>query len=528
MAFIGKNVIENLTTAMYENLLVVYREYVQNAADSIDKAVNQGLIDKKRAEIYIDIDKNKGTVSIEDNGVGIGAAKFKSIMSSIADSPKDPAESKGFRGIGRLGGISVCRELRFSCSAAGENVKSTVAWNAQKVREILADPEQNPDASTLVDSVTDYDTQPCDNKLHFFKVEMIGVEKSAAELLDVDEVKRYLCSVAPLPYDVAFIYKTKIYKFAKENRFAIDEYNVFVNNESLHKKYKTKLYEDKNGHKAAYDEIIDVKFEIFKSANGETLGWMWYGISRFEKQIPAINEMRGIRLRKGNIQIGNEQTFLDHGFYKETRGYLYLVGEVFAVAPDLRPNARRDYFNINDCCREFERSLSELFYNRFYKIYQYANQYKRACQKKQEFAEAEQKYNEKLISGFDSPEDKELLEAQLDKLKKDAKEADKTIETRESKESSDDVLSKVYKAIKKTYNVPKSKSSVDFNPNNDDALDDEKNPYKNKVKYKSQNLTQYSKKEQKLIGKIYGIIRGVLPHDMADAVINKIQEELSK
>lgn len=95
MTFIGKNVIENLTTAMYENLLVVYREYVQNAADSIDKAVNQGLIDKKRAEIYIDIDKNKGTVSIEDNGVGIGAAKFKSIMSSIADSPKDPAESKG-------------------------------------------------------------------------------------------------------------------------------------------------------------------------------------------------------------------------------------------------------------------------------------------------------------------------------------------------------------------------------------------------------------------------------------------------
>ena len=57
---------------------------------------------------------------------------------------------------------------------------------------------------------------------------------------------------------------------------------------------------------------------------------------------------------------------------------------------------------------------------------------------------------------------------------------------------------------------------------------EEKNPYKKKVKYKSQNLSQYSKKEQKLIGKIYGIIRAILPHDMADVVINKIQEELSK
>ena len=69
---------------------------------------------------------------------------------------------------------------------------------------------------------------------------------------------------------------------------------------------------------------------------------MWYGINRFEKQIPALNEMRGIRLRKGNIQIGNEQTFLEHNFYKEPREYLYLLGEVFAVHNELRPNARRE------------------------------------------------------------------------------------------------------------------------------------------------------------------------------------------
>ena len=147
MAFIGKNVIENLTTAMYENLLIVYREYIQNAADSIDKAVNQGLIDRNHAEIYVDIDKNKRYISIEDNGAGISASSFKKIMSSIADSPKDSAENKGFRGIGRLGGISTCRELRFSCSAVNENVQSTVVWNAQKVREILNDNTQNPEAA---------------------------------------------------------------------------------------------------------------------------------------------------------------------------------------------------------------------------------------------------------------------------------------------------------------------------------------------------------------------------------------------
>ena len=206
MAFIGKNIIENLTTAMYENLLIIYREYIQNSADSIDKAIKMGIIDKNTAEIYVDIDLNKRNISIMDNGIGIVSADFKRIMSSIADSTKDSAENKGFRGIGRLGGISTCRELRFSCSAIGECVQSVVIWDAQKVREILVDDTQTPDAATLVDSVTTYETLPCDKEEHFFKVELIDIEQSSSELLDEAEVKHYLRSVAPLPYLNSFIF----------------------------------------------------------------------------------------------------------------------------------------------------------------------------------------------------------------------------------------------------------------------------------------------------------------------------------
>ena len=51
MAEIGKNVIENLTTAMYENAYTVYREYIQNSADSIDKAIAAGIVNEKDAII---------------------------------------------------------------------------------------------------------------------------------------------------------------------------------------------------------------------------------------------------------------------------------------------------------------------------------------------------------------------------------------------------------------------------------------------------------------------------------------------
>lgn len=54
-------------------------------------------------------------------------------MSRIADSEKDRSEEKGFRGIGRLGGISSCETLRFSCSAPGEKTISVCTWDAKEV-----------------------------------------------------------------------------------------------------------------------------------------------------------------------------------------------------------------------------------------------------------------------------------------------------------------------------------------------------------------------------------------------------------
>ena len=40
---IGKDVIESLTLGMYEDCRFIYREYIQNAADAVDKASVPGL-----------------------------------------------------------------------------------------------------------------------------------------------------------------------------------------------------------------------------------------------------------------------------------------------------------------------------------------------------------------------------------------------------------------------------------------------------------------------------------------------------
>ena len=73
----GANILENLTTGMYQDSKVIYREYIQNACDQIDKAYNIGLLKPNEGRIDIWLDAEKRTVSIEDNATGIGAADFE-------------------------------------------------------------------------------------------------------------------------------------------------------------------------------------------------------------------------------------------------------------------------------------------------------------------------------------------------------------------------------------------------------------------------------------------------------------------
>lgn len=522
MAIIGKNVIENLTTAMYEDLKIIYREYIQNSADSIDKAISLGVIDEDEAKIDIEIDAEKNIIRIIDNGIGIKKDSFKRVMSSIAASDKDLNNNKGFRGIGRLGGISSCKILKFITTSKGENVKSTCVWNAEKVKDILIDKNQNPTADNLVDSVTEYYIDDCNKDDHYFMVELIGIDESSRELLDEKNVKEYLKFVAPIPYDKSFMFSSKIMEFAEKHGFRIDTYNVFVNGDRLFKPYTNKLYEPHNFSKKGYDEIVDIKFHIFEDNDKNILAWMWYGICKFEKQIPQINSMRGIRLRKSNIQIGNENTFTSHNFYKEPRGALYFIGEVFAVNSHLIPNARRDYFNLNDVCRDFEDKLKALFYDRFYQIYHYANEYKKILQVQIEAKDLQKKFKEKENTGFIDAEDKKKAENKIIEMEEKVKKAIKKQELRDTKEKDDDVLSRVYDALKKTYNTKVEDENINL------TLEKNIGKTNEKTKFITQSLSQYNKREQKLISKIYMIINKILPKDTADLVISKIQEDLQK
>lgn len=181
MAILGKNIIENLTVGMYEDNRFIFREYIQNSADQIDKAMKEGVIDKNEAYIDIDIDVIERNIKIYDNATGIKKNHFKSTLSDIANSTKDRNTDKGFRGIGRLGGLAYCDKLIFKSSYKGENIESIMIWDAKLCKSIIEDPNEKCTAEDLINRVITFEEEKCDEDKHFFEVDMININEESNE-----------------------------------------------------------------------------------------------------------------------------------------------------------------------------------------------------------------------------------------------------------------------------------------------------------------------------------------------------------
>jgi molecular chaperone HtpG len=361
------NVLESLTTGMYHDSKVIYREYIQNACDSIDIAVNNGILKSLKdgvIEIWIDISNR--TITIEDNGAGLAVSGFTEMLTTIGGSHKQFDVNKGFRGMGRLCGLGYCTTLTFKSSAKGEDIESILECDAATMRKMINDHNahiKDYTAIEVLETTTNITSQPIDNvDSHYFKVELKGISLSNKDLLDKNQVIDYLTFVAPVPYRNTFTPRQSIYSEARKLGVTIDEYNIQFEGEPIYKDYKPTVATSKGE-----DTITNVEFFAFRDDNSKLVAWLWFGITKFQAVLKKECKERGIRLRKENIQIGDEDAL--QKLFKEDRGQHYFVGEVFAVDKGLIPNSQRSYFNENDARTDFERLLKQYFNVTLSKIY---------------------------------------------------------------------------------------------------------------------------------------------------------------
>lgn len=516
MATVGKNILDNLTTGMYADSKVIYREYIQNACDQIDIANAQKIIDADEGLVDIFIDAPKRYISIKDNATGVKKSAFIDDLGNIADSNKKIGENKGFRGIGRLCGLAYCKTLKFTTSFIGEDVSSTMICNAQKMRAMLFE-EKKYTLDEIWDTIVSFETYPAKEDEHYFEVELIDINKENTDLLDAKKVKDYLSFVAPLPYKNAFILRHQIYEHAKALNYTLDEYCVKINGQQIFKEYTTKLKEQSGTNLRNYDDISRLEFKDFRNPDGSLLAWMWIGLSRFEKQIPAVNQMRGLRVRSANIQLGDDAAL--SGLFKENRGNYYFVGEVFAVSKALIPNSQRNYFNENEARVLFEDELRSYFYDVLHKLYTDANKIKNAYKRQEEYISKVNEFAKKSKeNGFVDEEDRQKHQFAVEKAKKDAEDARKQLSRFDSVEESSPIA-EVKKSIGQKFNSEELKTEAA-------TVKISENDTEKKKPYVTQTMSKLSRSERKLVGKIMSIITDLAPSDVAEQIIDKIKEEL--
>ena len=500
---IGKDVIESLTLGMYEDSKFIYREYIQNAADQIDKAIREGLI--VVGEIHISISLEKKSIVIEDNATGIQQDNVLPILKNIAQSTKQRGVDKGFRGIGRLGGLGYCDKLIFETSYKGEAKKSIMTWDATLLKNIINNRKEKEEASKVIDEVTSLKVENEDADVHYFRVKLLGVGN--LDLLNTSEIRNYLSMVAPVPISSKFIFKSKIQEELKASGIIIDEYNIYINTEQLYKAYTPYIYETEG--KAKTDEIFDVIFIRENAKDGTCLFWGWYGISSFKGRLRKLNIARGLRLRKSNIQIGDENT-LSRLHKEPDRGNFYFFGEIHGIHPDLIPNSRRDYFVENELYSEFEAKIKNIFYNQLHKLYYNASDINSAIKKIEELQNLHKEYIEKTESGFT---DKAQLKEFIERFEKKQEEARKA-ENKLNKIAATDGITSVSRVLEKATLNKSTKVDLTELP----VLD-------RKPKFRTDSLSRLNKEQRKFLGDIFGIINNVLPRETAENLIKKIEEQ---
>lgn len=354
---VGKYALESLTTGMRSDPMSVYRECIQNSADSLEAAARGHLLDPKDMRIDVVVDEADSRILIRDNGTGIDSASAASALTDIGSSRKRGPGNRGFRGIGRLAGMGYCGKLSFATSAEGEGTRTIVEFDCEKLRGILAPGSRDDmDLEAILKSITRVRHEDEKRESRYFVAEMREVCGTSG-LLDFGKAKSYIEQVAPLPYKPGeFAFADELHLFLRENGYEIEEFPIFLGRKEggLEPAYKPNRHRYRaDGRKMKEDEILSLrKFRV--EAGGRVCALGWYGASRWLGTLcdPGI---AGIRVRRGNMMVGDGKTL--NQIFKEARFNGWAQGEIFVTDDGLIPNARGDDFERNDAYMNFIGAL---------------------------------------------------------------------------------------------------------------------------------------------------------------------------
>jgi hypothetical protein len=177
---------------------------------------------------------------------------------------------------------------------------------------------------------------------------MIGIHEDC--LLELDAVRGYLAQTAPVPFDFqAFRLGPDVDQYLRRTVPKYATYRIVINDQILYKPYRDTISLSRgpgrtSGH---HQRVKDIEYVSLLDRNDSPIAYGWTAKTDLKGTISSDCGVAGIRLKHGNILIGDGNT-LEKAFQRSNRRFAsFLAGEIHAVHDGLVPNARRDDFESN-------------------------------------------------------------------------------------------------------------------------------------------------------------------------------------
>lgn len=517
----GKFLLEILTKGMYSNPMHIYREYIQNSSDSIDKAIAEGILNAAEAEIHIFVDSSDHNIVIRDNGFGIPSDIAKTKLMNVGASDKSGVKERGFRGIGRLGGLAYAEKVQFITSSIGDTVKTIMTCDCVRMQQLLQ--KSNNETSDIMETfkaISSFDEQSEDAENHYFEVRLIGVPKESG-LLDEEDAIRYLAETAPIDFDSQqFVQARKIREHFSEKGFPITCYKILRGTRRIpiYKLYSRSMSTGKQERTKTKDYVRDVEFIYREASDGKPLYIGWLAITDFSGVI-SDEAVQGIRFRKGNILVGNGTTFAKFFPSEGHNANRMFAGEIHVLHDELVPNSQRDDFEPSTVYNEMRKALAEWAETINKKYRRGTSEATSALRKLTKLNEEQKELEEKIDTGaITSDEKREQIAEQLEKIARSREKEEKTVRKALERGTFDDERKEtVEKALSQTETETKKVAALNTRIIN--------------AGYATKNdlPSSYSRDERKLYQRIISVIDTYFSDDpkTADALREQIKSELS-
>lgn len=322
------HIIKALAGGLYPNKFHVAREYVQNGFD----AILNWKQTKKHAKCQIRISIQKPSIFIYDNGTGMDRHTLNEYR-KVGFSKKMVGEFAGFRGIGKLAGISVAKKLIVTTSPYGISEKYILTFDAEAmINEIdaLKKNRENISLNNLIAKHTTISSDAEHKNEHYTMVELHDIKPDSKILLDNKNLCDYLSKNAPVPFDPNFPYGKEIEDDIRRFVLDYDCVELLVDNMPVYKPFAPNL--------KPYKHIL-----VWDSKRQKQKAFCWYCENIGKGQIKS-DELSGFIYRYKNFAVGDNYLTRKTIWGVSSHLAFYFMGEIYITVPEIIPTSQRDDF----------------------------------------------------------------------------------------------------------------------------------------------------------------------------------------